>query len=140
MKTITLFSSATALKGNTTAGYGVILKYGQSLKEQQLSRPHYSANQMELLAVVEALKLLKEPCEVTIITDAIYVVKGIETWLDKWRQRDFQKVLNLELWLDYVNAATSHTIEVKWVTDYVKNPEVARCNALALQAVEKNKK
>jgi len=119
------------------AGYGLILQYGQSVKEHQGVQTSCSANQMELKAVIEGLKLLKEPCEVTIVTDAIYVVKGIDTWLQKWQKRHFQKVINLELWRAYLQVSAAHTITAQRVTDYIRYPELARCSALAIQALEK---
>ena len=140
LKQITLYSSTSTLEDETMSGYGLILQYGQSLKEQQGAQASYSANQMELKAVIEGLSLLKEPCEVTIITDAIYVVKGINTWLEKWQQRDFRKVMNLNLWRAYLKVSAAHLITVQRVTDYIRYPELARCSALAIQAVEKMSK
>ena len=140
LKHITLYSSTTVLEGETVTGYGLILKYAQSIKEQQGIQTSCSVNQMELKAVIEGLKLLKEPCEVTIITDAIYVVKGINIWLEKWQQRDFQKVMNLDLWRDYLKVSATHNITAQRVADYIRYPELARCSALAIQSVEKMSK
>ena len=60
-------------------------------------------NRMELLAVIEALALLKRPCEVHIYTDSQYVQKGMSEWIAGWKQRGWrtaarQEVKNVDLW------------------------------------------
>ncbi len=70
---------------------------------------------MELRAVIEGLKRLKEPCSVEIITDSSYVVNAINGWLDNWIKRGFKDVKNVELWREYLDVAKDHNIRAKWV-------------------------
>ena len=73
-----------AARGNPDGpgGYGAVLQYidtkGQ-LHERELSRGYKKTtnNRMELTAVIEALKCLKRPCQITLYTDSQYVKKGI---------------------------------------------------------------
>lgn len=136
MKHITLYSSASALESEKIAGYGFILRYGKNQKERQAAVADHSSNQMELKAVIEGLKLLKEPCDVSIITDAIYVVKGINVWLPKWQKRDFKKVIHSDLWRDYLQVSAIHQITAQRITDFVGSPELARCSAMAIEAIK----
>ena len=43
-----------------------------------------TTQRMELTAAVEALKTLKRPCAVEIVTDAVHIYQGGTTWLAEW--------------------------------------------------------
>lgn len=65
-----------------------------------------TCNRMELTAVIEALKFLKNKVYVIrIITDSRYVRNGILFWTKKWKTNGFRTVngkavLNRKLWLE----------------------------------------
>lgn len=139
MKKITLFSDGSALGNPGPGGYGVILRYGDTEKELKGSESHTTNNRMELKGVVEGLRALKEPCEVTIVSDSSYVVKGINEWLKNWIKRDFKKVKNPDLWKEYIEAAKPHKIEAIWVRGHDGHIENERCDLLAKEAAEEAK-
>ncbi len=97
-------------------------------------------NRMELMAVIEGLKALKEPCEVTIYSDSSYVVKAINEWLPAWIARDFKKVKNPDLWKEYLKVAKPHKIKAVWVRGHNGHPENERCDELARKTAEQFKK
>jgi len=86
-------------------GYGGILEYKGKCKEYSGANVHTTNNRMELQGVIEGLKLLKEPCDVEVISDSSYVVKAINEWLEGWVRKDFKKVKNVDLWKAYLEAA-----------------------------------
>ncbi len=43
--------------------------------------PHTTNNRMELMAPIQGLLAIKEPCEVEIVTDSKYVRQGITVWI-----------------------------------------------------------
>ncbi len=139
MKKITLFSDGSALGNPGPGGYGVILRYGNSEKELWGSELHTTNNRMELKGVIEGLRALKEPCEVDIVSDSSYVVKGINEWLKNWIQRDFKKVKNPDLWKEYIEAAKPHKIYAIWVRGHDGHEENERCDILAKEAAQKAK-
>lgn len=94
---------------------------------------------MELLGVIEGLKALKEPCDVTVISDSSYVIKGINEWLQGWVKRDFAKVKNPDLWLEYLEVSTPHRIHGVWVRGHDGHPENERCDEIAREEAEKFK-
>ena len=53
---------------------------GKHEKELSGSDPATTNNRMEMIAVVQALKALIEPCEVTLCTDSRYVIDGMTKW------------------------------------------------------------
>ena len=139
MKQITLYSDGSALGNPGPGGYGTILRYGTKERELSGGEPHTTNNRMELRGVIEGLKALKEPCEVEIISDSSYVVKGINEWLQNWVKRDFNKVKNPDLWRDYIRASTPHRIKATWVRGHNGHPENERCDLLARGVAEKMK-
>jgi ribonuclease HI len=91
---------------------------------------------MELLAVIEGLKLLKEPCDVEIVSDSSYVVKAINEWLAGWVKKDFKKVKNVDLWKAYLEASAPHNISGTWVRGHDGHPENERCDEMARNEAE----
>ena len=81
MKRVKIYTDG-ACKGNPgRGGWGAVLQYGNSEKEISGFQAETTNNIMELTAAVEALKLLKEPCEITLTTDSTYVKNGISKWI-----------------------------------------------------------
>jgi ribonuclease HI len=139
VKKITLFSDGSALGNPGPGGYGVVLRYGDKEKELSGQEPHTTNNRMELKGVIEGLKALKEPCDVDIVSDSSYVVKGINEWLEGWIKKDFKKVKNPDLWKEYIEAAKPHKIHAIWVRGHDGHVENERCDKLARDAAQKAK-
>ena len=140
MKKITLFSDGSALGNPGPGGYGTILVYGDKEKIISGSQKHTTNNRMELKGAIEGLKALKEPCEVEIISDSSYVVKGINEWLSSWIKRDFKKVKNIDLWKEYIEVSKPHKIVATWVKGHNGHEENERCDEIARSEAEKEKK
>jgi ribonuclease HI len=94
---------------------------------------------MELRGVIEGLKMLKEPCDVEVVSDSSYVVKAINEWLEGWVKKDFKKVKNIDLWKDYIEAAEPHHVHGTWVRGHDGHPENERCDELARNEAERIK-
>jgi ribonuclease HI len=136
VKKITLFSDGSALGNPGPGGYGVILRYGDKEKELSGAEAHTTNNRMELMGVIEGLKALKEPCDVEIVSDSSYVVKGINEWLVNWVKRDFKKVKNPDLWKLYLEVSKPHKINATWVRGHDGHEENERCDLLARNEAE----
>jgi ribonuclease HI len=139
VKKITLFSDGSALGNPGPGGYGAILRFGNKEREISGGEAHTTNNRLELLAVIEGLRALKEPCDVEIISDSSYVVKGINEWLDGWIKRDFKKVKNPDLWIEYIEVSKPHKINATWVRGHNGHAENERCDILAKQEAQKMK-
>ncbi|MDK9692613.1 MAG: ribonuclease HI [Sulfurimonas sp.] len=139
MKKITLFSDGSALGNPGPGGYAAILRYGDKEREICGGEIHTTNNRMELLGVVEGLRALREPCEVSIVSDSSYVVKGINEWLNDWVKRDFKKVKNPDLWMEYIKVAKPHRVNATWVRGHDGHPENERCDVLAKEEAQKMK-
>jgi len=138
-KQITLYSDGSSLGNPGPGGYGGILEYNGHTKEYSGAEAHTTNNRMELRGVIEGLKLLKEPCEVTVVSDSSYVVKAINEWLDGWVKKDFKKVKNPELWREYLEVSAPHRIHAVWVRGHDGHPQNERCDELARTEAERIK-
>jgi ribonuclease HI len=139
LKTVTLFCDGSALGNPGPGGYGAILRFGEVEKIISGGEKHTTNNRMELLAVIEGLRALKEPCKVTLISDSSYVVRGINEWLGGWVKRNFAKVKNPDLWNDYLSVSKIHTVHGVWVRGHNGHPENERCDEIAKAEAEKFK-
>jgi len=139
VKKITLFSDGSALGNPGPGGYGTILRFGDKEKIISGSEEYTTNNRMELLAVIEGLRALKEPCEVDVVSDSSYVTKGINEWLKGWIKKDFKKVKNPDLWRDYVEVSKNHIVHGMWVRGHDGHVENERCDKLAKDEAQKVK-
>lgn len=146
MKQVQIFTDG-ACQGNPgPGGWGAILRYNGVEKEISGGERETTNNRMELSAVIEALKLLKEPCEVTLCSDSQYVCNAISKgWAEKWKQNGWRKgdkkpALNSDLWETLLQLVAKHKITIVWVKGHAGHPENERCDRLAVAGAEKAKK
>ena len=104
MKHVDIYTDG-ACRGNPgRGGWGAILVYGTREKELSGGEPMTTNNRMELMAAIEAMELLKEPCEITLTSDSKYLTDAINKgWLagwkkNGWKKSDKSRVLNVDLW------------------------------------------
>ena len=132
-----------ACKGNPgPGGWGALLKSADSQKELFGGELGTTNNRMEMMAVIEALSILKRPCQVTLHVDSQYVLKGMTEWLAGWKARGWktaakQPVKNVDLWqrLDEVVQASGHTIDWRWVRGHNGDPGNEHADMLANRGV-----
>lgn len=132
-----------ACSGNPgKGGWGAILMYGDVKKEISGGNPDTTNNQMELTAPIEALKLLKRPCQVKIYSDSAYLVNAFtQGWLKNWKKNgwktaDKKDVKNKELWLEIDKFMQLHEIEWIKVKGHADNEYNNRCDELAVNAIK----
>jgi len=138
-KQITLYSDGSSLGNPGPGGYGGILVFKDTQKEYSGAEADTTNNRMELMGVIEGLKMLKEPCEVEVVSDSSYVIKAINEWLQGWVKKDFAKVKNVDLWKAYLEAAALHRVRGTWVRGHNGHPQNERCDALARCEAERIK-
>jgi len=138
-KRVTLYTDGSSLGNPGPGGYGGILSYNNHNKEYSGAVADTTNNRMELTAVIEGIKMLKEPCSIEVISDSSYVTKAINGWLDGWIKKDFKKVKNPDLWREYVKLSAIHDIRGTWVRGHNGHPQNERCDTLARNAAEEIK-
>lgn len=136
MKKIELYTDG-ACKGNPgPGGWGAVLRYGQYEKRLHGGQKNATNNQMELMAAIKGLKMLKEPCEVKLTTDSQYVRKGITEWVHNWKKNGWctaakAPVKNAELWQQLDEQCQRHKVTWFWVKGHSGHPENELADQLA---------
>lgn len=138
MKKIELYTDGACSGNPGNGGWGYLLKYRDVQKENYGGLSQTTNNQMELTAVIEGLKALKEPCHIDLYTDSKYVLEGATKWLVGWKEKGWKKadkkmVLNQELWQELDSLLSQHQIEWHWVKGHAGHPENERVDKLACQ-------
>lgn len=129
-------------KENTIGGYGIVMMYNEHKKEIKRAVRNTTNNIMELTAVIEALLLLKEPCEAEVYSDSAYVVnainnKWIESWLKNgWKTSSKDPVKNKELWEKLIELLDYHKVKFIKVKGHSDNEYNNRCDKLANEAMD----
>ncbi len=137
MKHVDIYTDG-ACRGNPgKGGWGAILVYGTKSKEMSGGERNTTNNRMELTGAIEALAILKEPCEVTLTSDSKYLVDAISRgWLDSWRKNGWRKadrseVLNVDLWQKLITQLERHKVTFVWVHGHAGHEYNERCDVLA---------
>lgn len=127
-----------ACRGNPgPGGWGAILVYRKVEKELSGGEPSTTNNRMELLAAIEGLSALREPCEVTLTSDSKYLVDALtQGWAKSWREKGWKKAdkspaLNPDLWERLLELEAKHQITYVWVKGHDGHPYNERCDKLA---------
>lgn len=131
-----------ACSGNPgPGGWGAVLIYKDNRKEISGGKKDTTNNIMELTAVVEALKLLKHPCEVELYSDSAYIVNSftqgwIYGWIkNNWKTSSKEPVKNKEIWQELYNLTKIHKVVFNKVKGHSDNELNNRCDELARNAI-----
>ncbi len=138
LKEVIIYTDGGCEPNPGTGGYGAVLMHGKHRKEISGGFRLTTNNRMELTAVIESLKALKEPCRVKLYSDSEYVVKAItQGWVQKWIKKRWKKVKNPDLWKILTELTEIHQVEFIWVKGHAGIPGNERCDQLAVEATKK---
>ena len=138
MKQVTIYTDGACSGNPGPGGWAAILQYGARQKEISGGEAMTTNNRMELTAVIEALSLLKEPCEVDLYSDSRYVIDALtKGWARSWRARNWVKgdkkpALNPDLWERLLDLCEGHTVRFHWVKGHAENAYNERCDGMAV--------
>ncbi len=145
MKKVEIYTDG-ACSGNPGAGgWGTILVYNGHEKELSGGESDTTNNRMEMRAVIEGLKALKEPCEVTLTSDSQYVCNAItKGWAKSWKKNNWIKsdktqAKNSDLWEEILKLLDIHKVNIVWVKGHDGHPYNERCDKLAVEQSKKYK-
>ena len=142
MKEIEIYTDGACSGNPGPGGYAAILRYNGHEREISGGRALTTNNRMELMAAIEAITALKEPCSVTLYSDSRYVVQGMDLgWAAGWQRRgwkkaDGKKAQNPDLWERLIELCSQHKVKFVWVRGHADNVFNNRCDELAVAAAE----
>lgn len=139
MKEVIIYTDGACSGNPGPGGWGALLIYNNTRKTISGGETHTTNNRMELLAVIEALKILKTSCIGKLYTDSKYVQQGITTWLSGWKKNSWKnsskkEIKNLDLWQILDQEIAKHKIDFHWVKAHNGHPENELVDELARQA------
>jgi len=141
MKQVEIYTDGSCLGNPGPGGWAAILIY-KGREKCIAGTLHFATNnEMELLAAINALEALKEPCKVTLYSDSQYVVLGMNSWItnwfkNNWRTRQKTDVLNKDLWLRLHKVRCKHDVTFVKVSAHTNNALNNRVDELAREAAE----
>ncbi len=139
-KSLTIYTDGACSGNPGPGGYGAVLKYGHNANELSGGFRKTTNNRMELLAVIEGLQALKEPCDVTIFSDSRYIVDAVNKgWARRWKANGWRRnkkdrAVNPDLWERLLTLLDTHDTQFRWVKGHAGNPGNERADALAVAA------
>ena len=143
-KQVTIYTDGACSGNPGPGGWGAILMYQDQKKELSGFEPDTTNNRMELMAVIESIRALKAPCDISIHTDSAYVCNAFHNaWLENWQRNGWKTaskrpVENQDLWLALLSALSTHTYQFVKVKGHSDNPLNNRCDELARLAIKQS--
>ena len=131
-----------ACKGNPgPGGWGVLMTYGEHVRELLGGEALTTNNRMELMAVIRGLESLKRHRVVHLHVDSVYVMNGMTRWIhawkrNGWRTADKKPVKNAELWQELETQVAKHEVHWEWVKGHAGDPGNERADQLANLGVD----
>lgn len=141
MKEVEIFTDG-ACRGNPgPGGWGALLRYGDVEKPLYGGEKKTTNNRMELMAAIQALAAIKEPCRVKLTTDSQYVRQGITQWIFNWKKNGWKTaakkpVVNEDLWKRLDQESRRHDIEWHWVRGHTGHRENEIADSLANRGID----
>jgi ribonuclease HI len=144
---VQLFTDGACSGNPGPGGWAFILRHPASGKELEHSggEPETTNNRMELTAAVRGLETLKRRSHVELLTDSVYVGKGISEWLPKWKANGWRRkernklvpIANEELWRELDALLAKHDVKYTRVAGHSGHTENDRVDELAVAAYQR---
>lgn len=125
--------------GKDAGGWAFLETFNGNILQEKFA-PDFSldnsSNKMELIATIEALKVIYPGESAQILCDSQYVVKGGSEYISDWIKNDWmtQKntpILYKELWMEYLELIKDKTITLIWVRSHSHDEFNHRVDELA---------
>jgi ribonuclease HI len=145
VKKVQLITDGACLGNPGPGGWAAILRFNEKKKELWGSDRQTTNNRMELTAAIEGLRLLREQCEVEVVTDSEYVMKGITNWIHGWKRKGWmtaakKPVVNQDLWQALDEQVNRHKATWTWTKGHASHTDNNRCDELATRAAREQSK
>jgi len=128
---ISIYTDGSCLGNPGPGGWGAVLMYGEHKKEVHGQIEETTNNRAEMIAVIEAIKVVNRPCNIHIYTDSNYICG---TMNNRWKITK-----NRDLWKSLIVASDNggHTMRYTWVRGHAGNEHNEKANELAQTAASK---
>lgn len=137
MKKVIIYTDGACSGNPGPGGFAAILIFGDTERVISGGEELTTNNRMELRGPIEALRLLKEKCEVEIYSDSAYVVDSFNKgWIYSWKKNGWKRkdgpLKNPELIEELYNLCNYHSVNWIKVKGHADNEYNNRCDKLAV--------
>lgn len=142
MKKVILYTDGACSGNPGIGGWGAVLMFNGYEKRISAAVKDTTNNRMEITAVIEGLKCLKENCEVDVYSDSAYTVNPfIKGWIIQWvkfnwKKSDNKPLLNVDLWQELYALSKKHKLNFIKVKGHADNEYNNICDKLATDAIK----
>ena len=142
MKKVQIFTDGSSLGNPGPGGWCALLRYNKHEKILKGGKAETTNNEMEIRAVLEGLKALKEPCEVDLYSDSQYVIKAISEWIYNWQKNNWKnaskkEIAHRKMWEEIYNLLQKHKVNPIWVKAHAGHTENELCDKIAKEEAQK---
>lgn len=138
-----MYTDGCYLEKKKRGAYTALFKKPNGLLNLYCKRTKASSSSLiELMAVIEGLKTVKEIESIRIISDSRYIIKGLTEWMFNWKLNNWhtaqgKKVKNIGCWKEFDKLTQGKYIEFEWVKGHSFHFENSICDFYAKYAASK---
>lgn len=142
MKKVILYTDGACSGNPGPGGWAALLIFGQHERVLTGYEKETTNNRMEMQAVLEGLRALKERCHVLVHSDSSYVVNAFKQgWIENWQKRGWktagkQPVKNRDIWEQLLANVERHEVEWIKVKGHADDDLNNRVDGLAVMALD----
>lgn len=146
MKKVTIYTDGACSGNPGIGGWAAVLIYNGIRKEISGYDKSTTNNRMELFAVIQALRALKQSCDCDVCTDSQYVADAFnKDWITSWQRNNWKtasksEVKNVDLWRALLYEVNKHKVTFVKVKGHADVELNERCDELARGEVERYQK
>lgn len=131
-----MYTDGSASGNPGPGGYGTILVFGKHQKKLSGGFRLTTNNRMELKAVIEGLKALKQnQYPVVVVTDSKYVCDAVEKkWVFGWEKKGYTGKKNPDLWREFLTLYRRHQVSFQWIKGHNGHAFNEACDQMAVEA------
>jgi ribonuclease HI len=140
MKEVILYTDGACSGNPGPGGWGALLIWNGTEKELSGGEPDTTNNRMEMKAIIEGLRALKEKCHVKIHSDSALIINAFnQNWIQNWQKRGWRKsnkkpVENQDLWKEMLKVMSPHKVDWIKVKGHSTNELNNRVDGIAVAA------
>lgn len=140
MKEVIIYTDGACSGNPGPGGWGALLIWNGTEKELSGGEPNTTNNRMEMMAIIEGLRALKEKCHVKIHSDSALIINAFNKhWITNWQKRGWKKsnkkpVENQDLWKEMLRVMSPHKVDWIKVKGHSTNELNNRVDRIAVAA------
>jgi ribonuclease HI len=134
-----IFTDGSAIGNPGPGGWGAVLMQGKRRWEMSGAYSWTTISEMELVAAVQALRLLPDRARVELHSDSEYLIYGMRVFVFRWqrqgwRNRRGNQLQHRELWAELITLNAQLRIRWTWIKGHNGHLAQNRADRLAYQA------